>query len=162
MAVPSAASTPVTFREAAGRYAERTWLTASPAAAARRRAAATYRRLFDEFGLGGTVQLPVERPGCLHVYNQFVIRVPGAARDALRAHLGTCRIGTEIYYPVPLHLQACFASLGHQPGDFPRSESAAQQSLALPIYPELSEEAEQHVVRSIAEFFHDRGAVATF
>jgi dTDP-4-amino-4,6-dideoxygalactose transaminase len=120
--------------------------------AARREVAGRYRRLFESFGLAGTVQLPVERPGHLHVYNQFVIRVPGAARDALRNHLGSRRIGTEIYYPIPLHLQVCFASLGHRPGDFPRSESAAQQTLALPTYPELTEEAQHHVVDSIAEF----------
>jgi dTDP-4-amino-4,6-dideoxygalactose transaminase len=127
--------------------------------AARREAAARYRHLFDGFGLGGTVQLPVERAGHFHVYNQFVIRVPGASRDALRAHLAGRRVGTEIYYPVPLHLQPCFAALGHAPGDFPRSESAAQQTLALPIYPELSEEAQSHVVSSIAEFFAERQAL---
>ncbi|HEV3164669.1 MAG TPA: DegT/DnrJ/EryC1/StrS family aminotransferase [Isosphaeraceae bacterium] len=126
--------------------------------AARREVAARYFRMFDAHGLANTVQLPVERHEHFHVYNQFVIRVPGAARDALRAHLGTCRIGTEIYYPIPLHLQVSFKSLRHQQGDFPRSESAAQQTIALPIYPELSEEAQQHVVGSIAEFFHDRGS----
>jgi dTDP-4-amino-4,6-dideoxygalactose transaminase len=119
---------------------------------ARRAVAARYRELFDSFGLAGTVQLPVERPGRLHVYNQFVIRVPSGARDALRSHLSSRRIGTEIYYPIPLHLQPCFASLGHSPGDFPRSERAAQQTLAIPMYPELTEEAQYHVVGSIAEF----------
>jgi dTDP-4-amino-4,6-dideoxygalactose transaminase len=126
--------------------------------AARRAAAERYRRLFESQGLAAAVQLPVERPGHLHVYNQFVIRVPGAARDALREHLTRRRVGTEIYYPIPLHLQPCFAALGHAPGDFPRSESAAQQTIALPIYPELTEAAQEHVVASVAEYLSMRVA----
>lgn len=126
--------------------------------AARRAVAERYTGLFDAHGLSGTVQLPVERPGLRHVYNQFIIRVPAVSRDALRDHLTRRRVGTEIYYPIPLHLQPCFAPLGHTPGDFPRSESAAQQTLALPIYPELSEAAQEHVVSSIAEFLLMRAA----
>jgi dTDP-4-amino-4,6-dideoxygalactose transaminase len=121
--------------------------------AARRAVAARYRALFSEERLLTTVTLPPEREGCFHVYNQYVIRVPAPARDALRTHLSARRIGTEIYYPVPLHLQACFASLGHQPGHFPHAELAASETIALPIYPELSESAQRHVVESIAEFF---------
>ena len=101
--------------------------------------------------------LPVERPGHFHVYNQFVIRVADAARDPLRADLAARRIGTEIYYPIPLHLQACFASLGHRPGDFPQAEAAARQTLALPIYPELTDEAQRHVVGAIADYFQQQG-----
>jgi dTDP-4-amino-4,6-dideoxygalactose transaminase len=121
--------------------------------AARRTAAERYRNLFQELEGEGRVTLPTERPDQFHVYNQFVIRVPSADRDALRSHLTARRVGTEIYYPIPLHLQACFATLGHRPGDFPNAEAAALETLALPLYPELSDEAQQHVVRSIAQFF---------
>src|SRR5918993_23778 len=93
--------------------------------AARREAADRYRVLFQAHGLASAVGLPAERDGHFHVYNQFVIRVPGPLRDTLRADLAERRIGTEIYYPIPLHLQVCFASLGHRMGDFPHSEAAA-------------------------------------
>ena len=86
----------------------------------RREVADRYRSLFAAHGLDGMVGLPVERPGNFHVYNQFVIRVPATIRDPLRDYLTARKIGTEIYYPIPLHLQACFASLGHKPGDFPQ------------------------------------------
>lgn len=125
--------------------------------AARRDAADRYRGLFDAYRLADVITPPVERPGRFHVYNQYVIRVPEAARDPLRAHLAERKIGTEIYYPIPLHLQACFATLGHKPGDFPQSEAAARQTIALPIYPELTEDAQHHVVASIAEYFHGHG-----
>jgi dTDP-4-amino-4,6-dideoxygalactose transaminase len=128
--------------------------------AARRAVAARYRELFHELGLTDHTGLPVERPGFLHVYNQFVIRVPAAARDKLHAHLSTHRIGTEIYYPIPLHLQVCFASLGHKPGDFPVAEAAARETLALPMYPELSEEAQRHVVSTIGRFFEEQTRAA--
>jgi dTDP-4-amino-4,6-dideoxygalactose transaminase len=119
----------------------------------RRDVASRYRALFAEDGLDAAVTLPIERDGYYHVYNQFVVRVPSASRDALRAHLTTRKIGTEIYYPIPLHLQVCFASLGHKPGDFPISEAAALETIALPMYPELTDEALRHVVNSIGEFF---------
>jgi len=120
---------------------------------ARRDVADRYRRLFAANGLGEVATLPVEKPGHYHVYNQFVIRVPDDARDPLRDHLAANRVGSEIYYPIPLHLQACFASLGHKPGDFPVAEAAAAGTIALPIYPELTDEALAHVVGSIASFF---------
>jgi dTDP-4-amino-4,6-dideoxygalactose transaminase len=120
---------------------------------ARRIVAERYRELFHEAKLTEAVTLPIERDRHYHVYNQFVIRVHDGDRDGLRAHLTERRIGTEIYYPIPLHLQTCFTSLGHRPGDFPQSEAAANQTVALPIYPELSESAQRHVVRSIAEFY---------
>ena len=121
--------------------------------AARRAVAERYRDLFDHHALTEVVSLPTERADHFHVYNQFVVRVPEASRDELRAFLTAQKIGTEIYYPIPLHLQVCFASLGHHAGDFPEAEAAANQTIALPIYPELTEEAQLHVVGSIARFF---------
>lgn len=87
-----------------------------------------------------------------HIYNQYVIRVPAGIRDALRQQLQEQRIGTEIYYPVPLHLQECFAYLGYAQSDLPESESAAQESLALPIYPELSDEQLAHVAETVIAY----------
>lgn len=125
--------------------------------ARRREAAGRYDALFRAHGLDAIVTLPVERPGHHHVYNQYVIRVPGEVRDALRDDLSSHQIGTEIYYPIPLHLQNCFATLGHQPGDFPVAEAAARETLALPIYPELTEEQQRHVVGSIRQFLEGQG-----
>jgi len=117
---------------------------------ARRANAERYRRLFTDAGLDPRVTLPVEPAGRYHIYNQFVIRVP--ARDRLREHLEARGIGTEIYYPVPFHLQECFASLGYRPGAFPEAERAGRETLALPIYGELTEAQQRYVVESIAEF----------
>ncbi len=108
-----------------------------------------YRRLFAEAGLAGKVVLPSDVPG--HIYNQFVIRVE--SRDRLQAHLTERKIGTEIYYPVPLHLQECFAGLGYRKGELPVSEEMAATSLALPIYPELTEGQQREVVGAITTFF---------
>lgn len=113
--------------------------------------AATYRRLFTEAGLAERIGLPAEGTG-RHIYNQFVIRVPGR-RDALRDHLVRCGVGCEIYYPIPLHLQPCFADLGYEQGDFPESERAATETLALPIFPELRDDQQQYVVDRIRAFF---------
>lgn len=115
---------------------------------ARRENAARYRELFREAGLDQSIEVPTDVPG--HCYNQFVIRVP--ERDALRKHLQTHGIGTEVYYPFPLHLQECFVDLGYRSGDLPHSERAAQEVLALPIYPELNEAQQAHVVEKIAAF----------
>ncbi len=127
--------------------------------AGRRSVAERYRSLFTRFGLDDVVTTPIERPNHLHVYNQFVIRVPIEHRDGLRAHLADRKIGTEIYYPIPLHLQVCFAGLGHKPGDFPISEKAAGETIALPMYPELTDEALRHVVSSIAEYLHEKALI---
>ena len=116
--------------------------------AARQRNAAYYDAAFARSGM---VTPPQAIPGARHIYNQYVVRA--RSRDALREHLAAAGVGTEIYYPVPLHLQQCFAYLGHKPGDFPESERAAQETLALPIYPELTEPQLQYVVDSIAAFY---------
>jgi dTDP-4-amino-4,6-dideoxygalactose transaminase len=119
----------------------------------RRENAATYRRLFSQTDLlkDEIVKLPVEEEGMRHVYNQFVIRVKD--RDNLMLHLKERGIGTEIYYPLPLHLQTCFADLGCKRGDFPVSETAAGTSLAIPIYPELSVADQHYVVDAIATYY---------
>ena len=116
--------------------------------AGRRQNAARYRELFDHSGLSPHVTLPQDVPG--HIYNQFVIRCVN--RDVLQAFLREREIETEIYYPVPLHLQECFNSLGGKPGDFPESERAAKETLALPIYPELTQEMLSYVAGTIGEF----------
>ncbi len=124
---------------------------------ARRAIAARYHRLFTRAGLAEVepcsahgVVLPQELPGNRHVWHQYVIRVP--RRDALRAFLTQRQIGSEIYYPVPLHLQQPFKGLGYQEGDFPEAERAAREVLALPIFPELREDEQDTVVSAIAEF----------
>lgn len=116
---------------------------------ARRRNAARYRRLFQEAGLTGSVVLPEEAPGRRHVYHQFVVRVPD--RDRVKASLAARGVHTAIYYPVPFHLQECFASLGYGAGAFPEAERAARETLALPIYPELTEEQQRYVASTLAE-----------
>ena len=120
--------------------------------AGRQANAEKYCRLFEEAGLtkDGLVQLPYVVSDGRHIYNQFVIRVPN--RDALRSHLKDHNVATEIYYPVPLHLQECFAHLGGREGDHPESERAAKETLALPIYPELTDRQLAHVVEQIREF----------
>jgi dTDP-4-amino-4,6-dideoxygalactose transaminase len=117
--------------------------------AARRRNAERYRRLFAAARLSGEVVLPEHTEQ--HIYNQFVIRA--ARRDALREHLTRAGVGTEIYYPLALHLQPCFAHLGYRPGQFPHAEQATAEVLALPVYAELSEEQQSYVVEQVAAFY---------
>ena len=124
--------------------------------AARRDAADRYGEEFKSAGLQKTIALPAEpyrnrRLTNHHIYHQYVIRTP--KRDALREHLAKRDIGTAIYYPLGLHEQACFAGLGHKSADFPETARAARETLALPMYPELSPEAQRYVVEAIAEFF---------
>jgi dTDP-4-amino-4,6-dideoxygalactose transaminase len=117
----------------------------------RRRNAAYYDKAFAAAGLGARVVTPVAVAGGRHIFNQYIVRVQ--KRDELKKFLGERGIGTEIYYPVPLHLQKCFEYLGYRAGDFPESERAAVETLALPIYPELAEAQLAHVVASIAAFY---------
>jgi dTDP-4-amino-4,6-dideoxygalactose transaminase len=123
--------------------------------AARRRNAGRYRRLFEQANLCGTVGLPAEAPGRSHVYNQFVVRVP--EREALRRHLASREIGTEVYYPTPFHLQPCFANLGYGAGAFPHAERAAAESLALPVHGAITEAQQSWVVGSVRGFYEGRG-----
>lgn len=116
--------------------------------AARQRNAAFYDAAFAASGLGDHVAPPPV--GSRHIYNQYIIRTP--RRDALRQYLADHGVATEIYYPVPLHLQECFAYLGHRAGDFPESERAALETIALPIYPELVEAQLAQVVATIRAF----------
>lgn len=117
-----------------------------------------YFDLFSEASLTKVLTLPRPAPGRRHVWNQYVVRVPDGRRDALRDHLTRNKIGTQIYYPIPLHRQECFSDLGYEPGSLPESERAARETLALPIFPEMTIAEQQAVVRQIASFF---GARAT-
>jgi dTDP-4-amino-4,6-dideoxygalactose transaminase len=121
--------------------------------ARRRENADRYDRLFAECPAADRITRPARHPGCRHIFNQYIVRVPG--RDDVRARLDAAGIGTEIYYPVPFHLQECFAPLGYRHGDFPAAEAAAAETLALPIYSELTEAQQREVVTAVA------GAVMT-
>ncbi len=112
-----------------------------------RRSHAAY---YDEHLAGTGVVTPYVSPDCVSIYNQYVIR--SERRDALMAHLKANEIGTEVYYPVPMHIQECFASLGYQAGDMPESEKAAKEVLALPVYPELSRSMQDAVVQAVRSF----------
>ncbi len=110
-----------------------------------------YRRLFEEANPGGRVKVPMAPPEIVHVYNQFSIRCH--KRDALREFLRSREIPTEIYYPLPLHLQPAFAYLGYSHGQFPQAELASQEVLSLPVYPELTESQQRAVVNAISAFY---------
>ncbi len=118
---------------------------------ARRQNAARYRQLFKEAGLNQRIGLPIEPQGLIHVYHQFVIRT--ARRNEVREHLRHSGIPTEIYYPLPLHLQPAFAYLGYGTGSFPQAEAASREVLALPIFPTMTEAQQKAVVDAIAGFF---------
>lgn len=117
----------------------------------RRRNAERYLRLFAQANLLDRVTLPPTAPGNFHVYNQYTVRVP--QRDELRNFLKEKGVGSEVYYPLPMHLQNCYQDLGHRKGSFPLSERAAEEVLSLPIYPELTEEQQAYVVQMIGEFY---------
>ena len=116
---------------------------------ARRRNATNYRTLFAGANIPCEIHLPGDTPD--HIYNQFVIRCP--RRDQLRQYLAEVGIETEIYYPLPFHLQPCFAHLNYKKGDFPHAERAAEEALALPIYPSLQENQQQYIVEQIRRFY---------
>ncbi len=123
--------------------------------AARRKNAMRYREAFVARGMDNVLTLPVEPWSGTgtenhHIYNQFIIR--STKRDALKKHINESGIGSEIYYPLPLHMQECFRALGYREGDFPESERASRESLALPVYPELAAEQVDYVIEKIAEF----------
>jgi dTDP-4-amino-4,6-dideoxygalactose transaminase len=120
---------------------------------ARRERADTYTRMLSEAGLEEFVTPPYVRPGARHIFHQYVVRVEASRRDALVEHLKSNGVGTKIYYPVPLHMQPCFAYLGHKEGDFPESERAVRETLALPMYPELTDEQQEYVVETVRRFF---------
>jgi dTDP-4-amino-4,6-dideoxygalactose transaminase len=126
------------------------WLDARQAIARR------YDTLLDEYQLDYLVTKPVVRSYGRHTYNQYVIRVANGQRDSLVQHFKSEKIGYEIYYPVPLHLQEVFHNLGYRRGDFPVSEGACAEVLALPMYPELTFEQQRKVVQSIAAFAQTR------
>ena len=119
----------------------------------RAKKAAIYSQLLSEAGLNFPVVTPHVRPGARHIFHQYVIRVP-ERRDALMEHLKTRSVGTKVYYPIPLHRQQCFFYLGYKEGEFPESERAARETLALPVYPELIEAQQVYVVETIKSFLH--------
>jgi dTDP-4-amino-4,6-dideoxygalactose transaminase len=120
----------------------------------RRQNAETYRQLFDGAGLNEYISLPVEPDGYMHVYNQFVIRVQD--RDLLREHLREHGIPTDIYYPCPLHLQPAFRFLGYRSGTFPEAEAASREVLALPMFPELTQQQQHLIVDTVGQFYDKR------
>ncbi len=121
---------------------------------ARQRNAERYDAMFADASLTDIVRLPVRASNSTHIFHQYVIRTP--ERDRLRAFLQDRGVGTEVYYPVPLHLQPCFKGLGQSAGAFPRAEAAAKEVLALPIYGELTERQQGWVIETIREFFQKR------
>jgi dTDP-4-amino-4,6-dideoxygalactose transaminase len=127
---------------------------------ARQAVAQRYDSLIEEHHLSQFFERPIVRPQRRHVFNQYVVRVLPGQREGLIRHLKAERIGTEIYYPIPLHLQECLAYLGHEEGDFPASENACQSVLALPMYPELTLEQQARVIQSCAAFLRQRARKA--
>jgi len=112
-----------------------------------------YTAAFGEAGVGDHVGTPRALDGHRHIFNQYVVRA--ARRDDLKEHLREAGVSTEVYYPVPLHLQQCFAYLGCKPEDCPEALRATREALALPIYPELTRDQAHHVVRTVTEFYRD-------
>jgi dTDP-4-amino-4,6-dideoxygalactose transaminase len=126
------------------------WLTAREAAAKR------YDALVERYQLHGFVQRPTADPDGRHTFNQYVVRVPAGHRDALVKYLKESGVGVEVYYPLCLHQQECFKFLGHRAGDFPRSEAAAREVLALPMFPEITAEQQDRAVATVAGYLRQR------
>ena len=126
----------------------------------RQAAARRYDRLIDEHHLGQFLHRPIVQAQRRHVFNQYVVRVQGGERDALVRHLQAEKIGCEIYYPIPLHLQPCMAYMGHKMGDFPATENASRSVLALPMFPEITIDQQAHVVKACAAFLRSRVRLA--
>lgn len=120
--------------------------------------AARYEQLVAALGLQDVLELPPAEPGHEHVYNQYVVRVRDGLRETCLEGLRARNVGCAVYYPQPLHLQSCFESLGYRLGDFPEAERAADETLALPIYPELGAERQELVVHALAETLKSSGA----
>lgn len=116
---------------------------------ARRRNAQTYRDLFAAYSLTDEMALPVEPREYKHVYNQFTVRIPGGRRDGVQQRLRANHVGAMVYYPIPLHMQPCFAHLGHRVGEFPEAEAASREVLSLPVYPEMPAHHAELVVRQL-------------
>jgi dTDP-4-amino-4,6-dideoxygalactose transaminase len=128
--------------------------------AARQAAAARYDSLILDQHLAPFLTRPAVKPNRRHVFHQYVVRVAGGQRDELLRHLQSEKIGCDIYYPVPLHLQECLRHLGHREGDFPASEEAARSVLALPMFPELTLKQQERVIGSCADFVRKRARIA--
>src|SRR5262249_17743777 len=126
------------------------WITARQAVAAR------YDALIEEHHLSHFLERPIVRPHRRHTFNQYVVRVANGQRDALVRHLKSEHIGCEIYYPMALHQQQGLRYLGYHAGDFPASEKAAREVLALPIYPELTVEQQRRVMQTCAAFLRQQ------
>ena len=126
----------------------------------RQQNARQYDQLLTDAGLACQLELPAHDRGSRHVWNQYSIRVPNGGRDQLRAHLAASQIGSEIYYPMPLHLQPCFQKLGYGKGSLPETERIANEILNLPIFPALSIDEQRRVVGQLSEFLATRGATA--
>jgi dTDP-4-amino-4,6-dideoxygalactose transaminase len=129
-------------------------------AAARAAHAARYAEEFAERGLEEWIVAPATSAGCRHVWNQYTVRVLDGRRDALHSYLSERKIGSAIYYPVPLHLQKCFAALGYERASLPVTEQACREVLSLPVYPELSAAEQGAVIDAIADFCHGEGRAA--
>lgn len=122
-------------------------------AESRRSNAERYRSELGRCGLAKSLTLPEVAPNCSSVWNQYTVRVGDGQRDALQKHLAAKQIGSAVYYPIPLHLQECFSSLGYQRGTLPMTEQACQEVLSLPIYGELTEKEQNQVITALAKFF---------
>jgi dTDP-4-amino-4,6-dideoxygalactose transaminase len=122
--------------------------------AARQAAAQRYDALIEQHHLTHFLERPTIRLGQRHTFNQYVVRVAHGERDALVRHFKAEGIGCEIYYPIPLHQQECLAHLGHRAGDFPASEQASQSVVALPMFPEITEQQQERVVTAVASYLH--------